>query len=99
MNVHGSARFVVLGAMSLLYFLLSAGTFNALGVVLPVMVPALGMNWAQAGLGFTLLGVATGIASLVPAILIRRIGVSLTLIAGAILLAIGFSCPIISAPR
>ena len=92
MNVHGSARFVVLGAMSLLYFLLSAGTFNALGVVLPVMVPALGMNWAQAGLGFTLLGVATGIASLVPAILIRRIGVSLTLIAGAILLAIGFSC-------
>lgn len=92
MNVHGSARFVVLGAMSLLYFLLSAGTFNALGVVLPVMVPALGMNWAQAGLGFTLLGVATGIASLVPAILIRRIGVSLTLIAGAILLAVGFGC-------
>lgn len=96
MNVHGSARFVVLGAMSLLYFLLSAGTFNALGVVLPVMVPALGMNWAQAGLGFTLLGVATGIASLVPAMLIRRIGVSLTLIAGAVLLAIGFGCLMIA---
>lgn len=92
MTVEGSAKIVVLGAMSLLYFLLSAGTFNALGVVLPVMVPALEMNWTQAGLGFTLLGVATGIISLVPAILIRKIGVSLTLIAGTVLLGAGFTC-------
>lgn len=92
MNVQDSAKFVVLGAMSLLYFLLSAGTFNALGVVLPVMVPALKMNWTEAGLGFTLLGVATGIISLVPAILIRKIGVSLTLTAGTALLGAGFSC-------
>jgi len=90
MNVHGRARFVVLAAMSLLYFLLSAGTFNALGVVLPMMVKDMGMNWTEAGFGFTLLGIACGITSLAPAMLIRQIGVSLTLIVGGLLLAAGF---------
>ncbi len=92
MKTEASTRYLALTAMSLLYFLLMAGTFNALGVILPLMVGDIGMNWAEAGLGFTLLGVACGIASLVPAILIRRIGVSRMLLAGAITLAAGFMC-------
>lgn len=92
MSIQGTARYVILAAMSLLYFLLMAGTFNALGVVLPPMVQDLGMNWAEAGFGFTLLGVACGLASLIPATLIRRIGVSFTLLAGTLVLAAGFAC-------
>ncbi len=90
MNFHGRTRIVVLAALSLLYFLLMASTFNSLGQVLPSMVPDLGMDWAQAGFGFTLLGIACGVASLLPAVTIRRIGVSLTLGIGALLLAAGF---------
>lgn len=92
MSNQGAFRYVVLVAMSLLYFLLMAGTFNSLGVVLPMMVTDLGMNWAEAGAGFTLLGIACGAASLAPAWLIRRIGVSLTLAGGAVTLVIGFAC-------
>lgn len=86
----GRARYVVLGMLSLLYFLLMAGTFNSLGQVLPFMVADLHMNWAEGGFGFTLLGVACGAASPAPAILIRLIGVGLTLAAGTLLLIAGF---------
>ncbi len=91
MNYHGRMRIVVLAALSLLYFLLLASTFNSLGQVLPSMVPDLGMDWAQAGFGFTLLGIACGVASLLPALTIRRVGVSLTLGIGAVLLCAGFA--------
>ncbi|MGI4879190.1 MAG: hypothetical protein ACRYG4_17080, partial [Janthinobacterium lividum] len=74
MKFHGHARFIVLAALSLLYFVLMATTFNSLGQVLPFMVADLGMNWAEAGFGFTLLGIACGAASLGPAILSRRAG-------------------------
>jgi MFS family permease len=90
MNFHGRMRIVVLAALSLLYFMLMAATFNSLGQVLPAMVPDLNMDWAQAGFGFTLLGIACGIASLLPAMTIRRIGVSLTLGIGTLLLFAGF---------
>ncbi|WP_156841713.1 MFS transporter [Novosphingobium aquimarinum] len=82
--------FAVLAMLSLLYFLLMAGTFNSLGLVLPAMVEAFGMSWAQAGFGFTLLGIACGIMSLGPALLIRRIGVTGTLLLGTALLVTGF---------
>ncbi|HEY0269549.1 MAG TPA: MFS transporter [Sphingomonas sp.] len=90
MNFHGRTRVVVLAALSLLYFLLMASTFNSLGQVLPSMVTDLNMDWAQAGFGFTLLGIACGVASLLPAMTIRRMGVSLTLGIGALLLFAGF---------
>ena len=90
MNFHGRARIGVLAALSLLYFLLMASTFNSLGQVLPSMVDDLHMDWAQAGFGFTLLGLACGLASLLPAMAIRRIGVSLTLGLGALALIAGF---------
>ena len=78
-------------ALSLLYFLVSAGTFNALGVVLPAMVRDLGWNWREAGGGFALLGTACGLSSLAAAGWIRRLGVRATLLAGGSMLAAGFA--------
>ena len=83
-------RWLTFVALSLLFFLVSAGTFSSLGVVLPVMVAELHMNWTQAGMGYTFLGLACGLASFAPAVLIRRIGVRATLIGGTILLLFGF---------
>ncbi|NVN41304.1 MFS transporter, partial [Ameyamaea chiangmaiensis] len=82
---------VVTTMLSALYFLLMAGTFNSLGVVLPMMVRDIGLSWTQAGFGFTLLGVSCGVSSLLPALTIRRLGVSLTLIMGGLLLCAGFA--------
>jgi len=91
MTLHGRARFLVLAALSLLYFLLMASTFNSLGQVLPFMVTDLSMNWAEAGFGFTLLGIACGAASLGPAMLSRRAGHGATLLVGTLLLVAGFA--------
>jgi cyanate permease len=78
-------------ALSLLFFLVSAGTFSSLGVVLPAMVRELHWNWTQAGTGYTILGLACGLASFLPAVLIRRIGVRGTILAGTLLLVGGFA--------
>ncbi|WP_232495618.1 CynX/NimT family MFS transporter [Novosphingobium kaempferiae] len=82
--------YIVLQALCLMYFLLSAGSFNSLGMVLPSMVEAFGMSWAQAGFGFTLLGTACGIVSLAPAFTIRKLGVGRTLLTGTVLLFLAF---------
>lgn len=82
--------YVLLQSLCLMYFLLSAGTFNSLGMVLPAMVQEFGMNWAQAGFGFTLLGTACGLISLAPALTIRKLGVSRTLATGTLILFAGF---------
>lgn len=84
-------RWATLCALSLIFFVVSAGSFNSLGVVLPDMVRELKWNWEQAGLGFTLLGVACGLASVVPVALIRRIGVRGDMTVGALTLAGGFA--------
>ncbi|MHB8528896.1 MAG: MFS transporter [Caulobacteraceae bacterium] len=82
---------LIFAANSLLFFLVSAGTFSTLGVVLPAMVRELGWNWTQAGLGYTLLGVACGLTSVLAAALVRRIGVKGTLVCGGAMLASGFA--------
>ena len=78
-------------ALSLLFFLISAGTFSSLGVVLPAMVDEMHWTWTEAGLGYTLLGVACGLSSLAPAMFIRRVGVRGTIALGAALGGIGFA--------
>ena len=80
----------LLGVLSLVGFLINASTFSSLGVVLPDMVRDLKLSWTQAGLGFTLLGAACGSSSLLPALLIRRFGVRVTLLAGTGVMAAGF---------
>ena len=54
---------MVFAALSALFFLVSAGTFSSLGVLLPAMVRDLHWNWTQAGLGYAFLGVACGLSS------------------------------------
>ncbi len=83
---------VGLAALSLLFFLITAGSFTALGTVLPDMVASLHWSWTSAGLGYTILGVTCGLASYAPALLIRRIGVRPTIAFGTILLAAGYAC-------
>jgi MFS family permease len=80
----------LLAMLSLVSFQINASTFNALGVVLPDMVRDLKWNWTEAGLGFTILGGACGSSSLLPALLIRRYGVRMTLLVGTAVMACGF---------
>ena len=68
------AAWAALASLSALFFLITAGTFSSLGVALPDMVKALRWDWTGAGLGFTLLGLATGLASYAPTVVTRRAG-------------------------
>lgn len=81
-----------LGLMSSLFFIITATTFDSLGLVLPAMVADLHWSWAQAGLGYTLLGVFCGITATVPALLIRRIGLRRTLLLGGLVMVLAFLC-------
>jgi MFS family permease len=85
-----SHPWVTFTALSALFFLVSAATFSSLGVVLPAMVRELHTNWTQAGLGYTLLGVACGLSSVLAAMCVRRLGVRGTLLCGTALLIAGF---------
>jgi MFS family permease len=82
--------YLALAALSLLFFVITAGSFTSLGVVLPEMVTTLHWDWSQAGLGYSVLGVACGLASLAPAWVIRRLGVRPALFLGGVLMAAGF---------
>ena len=86
-----SRNWLQLGALSSLFFLITAATFASLGVVLPEMLGDLHWTWGQAALGFTLLGGFTGASSFIPAWLIPRIGVRGTLIGGSAVMACGFA--------
>jgi len=82
---------ILLGVLSLVGFLINASTFSSLGVVLPAMVRDLKLSWTQAGFGFTILGAACGASSLIPAWMIRRFGVRVTLLAGTGVMVAGFA--------
>ena len=82
---------LTLGSVSLLFFLVTALTFSSLGVVLPAMVGELNWSWSGAGIGFSLLGVFTGITSTIPAMAIRRFGVRATLLVGGVVIAAAFA--------
>jgi cyanate permease len=81
-----------LGLVSALFFIITATTFDSLGLVLPAMVGELGLSWTEAGLGYTLLGVFCGITATVPALLIRHIGLRANLAVGAVVMAAAFVC-------
>ncbi len=81
---------ILLCVFSLVGFVINASTFTSLGVVLPRMVAEEGWTWREAGLGFTILGAACGFSSFIPAFLIRRFGVRVTLILGGGVMAGGF---------
>jgi cyanate permease len=84
------SAWITLFCVSLMFFLGTAATFTSLGVVLPAMVKDMGWNWTAAGFGFSLLGVAYGVTSSVPALMIRRIGVRATLLTGSLVMVAAF---------
>ncbi len=86
-----SRAWIAHGAFSLILFLITAATYSSLGVVLPAMVRELGWSWSQAGLGFTLMGAATGASSWFPASMIRRFGLRTTLAAGSVVMVAGLA--------
>lgn len=86
-----SLRFILLfTAVALNFFFIGALTFSSLGVVLPYMIGSFGWSWAEAGLGFTTLALATGVCSPLPAVTLRFIGPRGNYILGATVMAAGF---------
>jgi MFS family permease len=83
---------LTLALVSLLFFVITAATFDSLGLVLPAMVAELHWTWTEAGLGFTLLAVFCGITATVPAWLIRHFGVRANLLIGSLVMACAFLC-------
>lgn len=90
MTVAPGRAWLTLVLVSVLFFIITAATFDSLGLVLPVMVAELGWSWTGAGLGFTLLAVCCGLSATVPAALIRRFGVRATLLTGTLVMALAF---------
>lgn len=88
--MNGNRAWLTLVLVSALFFMITGATFASLGLALPAMVTDLKMNWAEAGMGFSLLGVFCGITSTIPAVLIRRFGVRATLLSGAATMAAAF---------
>jgi len=86
-----SQRWLAFASLSGIYFVVSAGAFSSLGVALPAMVTELKWSWSDAGWGYTLLGVACGLASVFPAMLIRRFGVRGTMAVGMVTMMAGFA--------
>lgn len=80
----------VMIAASLGFFFVTATTFTSLGYVLYTMVADLGWSQAAAGLSFSLLGLACGMSSPLPPVLMKMIGTRMTMFAGAMVLAAGF---------
>lgn len=83
---------LLLAALSLVLFTITASTFSSLGVVLPAMIKELKWSFGWAFFGFTLLGAFCGASSWLPAILIRKVGVRGTIIAGSAVMVGGFAC-------
>jgi MFS family permease len=83
-------RWLVLGAVSLMFFFISSATFMSLGLVLPSMMAELKWSQTEAGATFSVLGLACCLASLLPMMLVRRIGTRWTMLLGALMLAAGF---------
>ncbi|WP_448661949.1 CynX/NimT family MFS transporter [Sphingomonas sp. CJ20] len=77
-------------AASLGFFFVTATTFTSLGYVLYTMVAELGWSQAAAGMSFSFLGLACGLSSPLPPVLMKRIGTRMTMFAGGMVLAAGF---------
>ena len=78
-------------ALSLLFFLITATTFASLGVLLPAMIAEFQWSWTTAGLGFTVLALATGVFSPIAARALDRFGARALYAAGGAVMALGFA--------
>ncbi len=91
-----NGRWVVLAALALAFFFVTGTTFTSLAVVLFTMCADLHWSQTEAGLSFSLLGLACGLTSPLPAVAIRWIGARWTVSGGALVLAAGFGIAALS---
>ncbi len=80
----------MLAAVGVLYLIMMGSTFSSLGVVLPHMIQSLGMNFGQAGFGFTLLVLAAGTSSMLPSVTIRLWSGRATLALGVLTMMLAY---------
>ena len=83
-------RWFLFGIVSFIFFLIIGLTFGSLGVVFPFMLAELGWSWGQAGTGFTIIGLLTGITALIPAWMLRKFGIKATYGIGGLAMTCGF---------
>lgn len=81
---------MLFAVISAIFFLICGATFSSLGVVLPFMIDELKWTWSQAGAGFSLFALTVGLASTVPAWILRRFGIRATYGFGGVTMAAGF---------
>lgn len=82
---------LIFAAVAASFFFIAAMTFASLGVVLPYMIAEFGWTWAEAGLGFTLLALSTGVSSMLPALTIKLVGPRGTYALGSVVMTLGFA--------
>lgn len=82
---------LVFVAASAAFCFVNATTFTSLGVALYAMSAELHWSQAAAGFSFSLLGLACGLASPLPMLVVLRVGGRATLCLGGLLLASGFA--------
>jgi MFS family permease len=83
-------KWLVFSAVSLAFFFLNLSTFTSLGVVLYTMVTELHWTMTAAGFSFSVLGLACGLSSPLPAVCLKWFGGRTTLVLGCVLLLVGF---------
>lgn len=83
-------QMLVMLAASLGFFFATATTFTSLGYVLYTMVAELGWSQTLAGMSFSLLGLACGLSSPLPPLMMRAVGTRMTMTIGGLVLAAGF---------
>jgi MFS family permease len=82
-------KWLVFAASALAYFFVNFATFASLGVVLFTMAKELGWSYKAAGFSFGLLGLACGLSSTLPHIVMRRVGGRGSMVIGASLFVFG----------
>ncbi|MGK6320308.1 MFS transporter [Sphingomonas sp. DT-204] len=85
-----SRNLLIMISVSLGFFFVTATTFTSLGYVLYTMVAELGWSQAAAGASFSLLGLACGLSSPLPPLLMKWVGTRFTMFAGGLVLAAAF---------
>ncbi len=85
-----ASKWLVFSAVSLAFFFLNLSTFASLGVVLYAMVTELHWTMTAAGFSFSVLGLACGLSSPLPALCLKGFGGRTTLCIGCVLLLVGF---------
>lgn len=87
---HRLTRWLIFLVLSADFFVVVGSTYGSLGVALPYMIDEMGWSWTSAGSGFTILALMTGLGSILPALIIHRLGVRANYLGGGVLMAAGF---------